>query len=64
MLHFNGNTKPKCGTLWGKLWWQQKGRFEPVVRRRVERSKVTFVTGEGYKELSMREVCPMLGAWD
>ena len=64
MLHFNGNAKPKAGVFWGRLWWQQGGRFGAVVTRKVEKSKMIFVTDDGYKELSMREVCPMLRFWD
>ncbi|ORX40008.1 hypothetical protein BD324DRAFT_615920 [Kockovaella imperatae] len=63
-IHFNGGSKEHLEYWWGKLWWSSdKSRFKPVVRRRMDQGKIRFVTETGYRQESIRSLCPELEIW-
>ena len=63
-LHFNGGSKHLVDEWWGRLWWaSDRERFRNIIRRRMDEGKVRFVTDEGYREESVRDLCPLLDIW-
>ena len=64
-IHFNGGAKEHLEEWWGKLWWaSERDRFRPLVRRRMDRGTVRIVTDDGFREESVRELCPVLRIWE
>ena len=59
-------SKPKeiMDDNWGKSWWNSEWhRFRPVIRDQMQSGKVRFVTDSGFREQSIRKLCPMLEVW-
>ncbi|ORX40244.1 hypothetical protein BD324DRAFT_679274 [Kockovaella imperatae] len=66
-VHLNGPKKKRSRLeqWWGYHWWNSgRERFRNIVSERLGRGSVRIVKREGFKTISVRELCPMLDVWD